>query len=646
MNAKAMTNDAVSGTWAFGVTAEDLAMLERFGLSDSEQVRLKELYGFSAEIKAALNGVRLLVLDHAKTLCTDMLIWMEHQEEFKGVVDALRSGGSGTALDLSRFLTGLFDAEYGGRYFSERLLIGRQIYASGVPPRIFATLYVWLFNVLEGLLRRRFVFRPQRLHSGINAINRLFALDAELTLHSWSRQMEDTRFADFQAQIEAISLSHAVIEFSLDGAILNANQNALNVYGYSLEELRGQRHSLFTDPAYEASNEYRMFWDRLNRGEYDAGEYRRIAKGGREIWVQAVYAPVLDEKGRPCKIIKYANDITFQKRQSADYQTRVRSYSAFIDEVAHGNLRQRVNAGGHDELSLIGQNLNTMTESLASMAGEVSQASNEIFGTLNQLQVAVNAQSAGASQQAAAVNQTTVTLEEIMATSTQTLVKAQQLGESADRTRREADLGLQTVKQTIGGMEDIRNQVENIAKTILALSEQTQQIGDITSVVTNLAQQSKMLAFNASIEAAKAGDAGRGFAVVAAEVKDLAEQSQQSTAQVQRILLDIRRAADRAVMATEDGCKGVDQGVNLVQKSGEVMRQLSAVVQDSAMASQQIVAAVRQEVAGIKQVTTSMNEINRVTAQFVAGTEEVKVASTRLGDVAGKLRDSVSVYKL
>jgi methyl-accepting chemotaxis protein len=332
----------------------------------------------------------------------------------------------------------------------------------------------------------------------------------------------------------------------------------------------------------------------------------------------------------------------------AEYQRQVKGYSAFIEEVAHGDLRQRVKVegDGRDELSLIGVNLNAMVESLADMAKQSGEASNALMSTLVQMQSSVNAQSAGASEQAAAVNETTATLEQIKATSAQTLAKTQQLGETAERTRREGEQGLQAVQQAIMGMEAIRARVENIAQTILALSEQTQQIGEITGVVTNLAQQSKMLALNASIEAAKAGDAGKGFAVVAAEVKELAEQSQQSTAQVQRILQDIRHATDRAVMATEEGSKGVDAGVVLVQKSGEVMKQLSEVIREAALASQQIVAAVRQEAVGVDQVTTAMSEINKVTAQFVASTQQTKVATAKLDEMAGKLKISVGSYKV
>jgi len=325
-------------------------------------------------------------------------------------------------------------------------------------------------------------------------------------------------------------------------------------------------------------------------------------------------------------------------------------YRDFIEKVSLGDLRERLvvhggNNQNDDALLSLGGNLNNMTEKLGLMTGNIREVGNTMISTVSELTSSVNAQSSGAAEQAAALNQTTATLEEIKQTSAQTLEKAQQLGAVAQRTKQESTQGLDAVAQAIEGMESIRARVDDIAQTILALSEQTQQIGEITEVVNGLAQQSKMLALNASIEAAKAGDAGKGFAVVADEVKELAEQSQQSTAQVQNILQDIRHATDRAVMATEEGSKGVDSGVALTERAGMSMRALGEVINDTATASQQIVAAVRQEAAGIDQVNTAMSEINKVTQQFVSSASQTKNAADNLTELAGQMQDSVSVYK-
>src|SRR5882757_8123880 len=133
------------------------------------------------------------------------------------------------------------------------------------------------------------------------------------------RKEELEAIQNMKGQIEAIHRSQAVIEFSLDGKILTANDNFLNALGYTLAEIQGKHHSMFVDPAYRQTPEYRMFWEKLGRGEFDAGQYKRIAKGGKEIWIQASYNAILDRKGRPFKVVKYATDITAQKMRDMDF---------------------------------------------------------------------------------------------------------------------------------------------------------------------------------------------------------------------------------------------------------------------------------------------------------------------------------------
>ncbi len=331
-------------------------------------------------------------------------------------------------------------------------------------------------------------------------------------------------------------------------------------------------------------------------------------------------------------------------REAADIRVRVMALREHVVRVASGDLTQRMAVTEQDDLSQLGGNLNMMTQNLATIASGTSAAVNTIQSTLSELQSAINNQSSGASEQATAVNETTVSLDQIKGMAAEAMDRVQVLGAKADLSRRESEQGSAAVAEAVASMAGILQRMEGIAQTILALSEQTQQIGDITSIVTNLAQQSKMLALNASIEAAKAGEAGKGFAVVAAEVRELAEQSQQSTAQVQKILLNIRRATDRAVMATEEGSKGVDAGVLSVQRSGEVMQKLREMVHETTMASHQIAAIVKQQFTGLEQVTHAMQDINKVTSQFVISAQQSRVASEDIANVVTTLHESVGIY--
>ncbi len=324
----------------------------------------------------------------------------------------------------------------------------------------------------------------------------------------------------------------------------------------------------------------------------------------------------------------------------------VNIFRSYSKRIATGDLTQRIRVKDGDEIGQLGNDLNTMTDSLSNITLQITESCHNMVTTLEEVKRAVSMQSTGASEQASSINEITASLEEIEKSSTQTMDKAKSLGEVAERTRERGQLGLEAVEQSIAGMKTVREKVQTIAQTILELSHQTQQVGEITAVVNTLAQQSKMLALNASIEAAKAGEAGKGFAVVAAEVKNLAEQSEQSTTQVQKILEDIRHATEKAVMATEEGTKGVDHGTVLVEQTGEIVRDLSDVIHDATIASQQIEAAIRQEGVGIEQITAGMNEINHVTSSFVSSVKETSEAIENLSNIAKNLKKYVDVYKI
>lgn len=326
--------------------------------------------------------------------------------------------------------------------------------------------------------------------------------------------------------------------------------------------------------------------------------------------------------------------------------TYVNIFREHSNRVASGNLTERIAVRSNDEMGLLGHDLNTMTENLSLITRQITEACLSMVSSLEEVKHSLNAQSSGASEQASSVNEITASLDEIEKSSIQTNEKAKSLGEVAELTREKGQLGLDAVEKSIVGMKEVRDKVQIIAQTILDLSNQTQQVGEITAVVNKLAQQSKMLALNASIEAAKAGEAGKGFAVVAAEVKTLAEQSEQSTFQVQKILEDISRATEKAVMATEEGTKGVDEGTRLVEQTGEVVRSLSGIIHDASMASQQIQAAIHQEGIGIEQITSGMNEINQVTSSFVASVNQTTEAIEKLSTISKNLKEYVDVYKI
>jgi len=340
-------------------------------------------------------------------------------------------------------------------------------------------------------------------------------------------------------------------------------------------------------------------------------------------------------------------DLKSVSMSKGELEETVSSYRSLVEKVATGDLTRKLDViDADDDLSQLGLNLNSMTENLRKMAGQVSQASHSLSTSMHQVQESVNSQSAGASEQAASIAETVSTLEEIRATSAQTMEKAVEMGDMAAQTTEAGEQGARMLGRTVEGMHSIREKMGAIATTILDLSDKTQQIGDIITTVNDLTQQTKMLSLNASIEAAKAGDAGKGFSVVAAEIRDLSEQSRQATSQIGKILTTIRTGAEKAVMATEEGQKEVDQGTSLVDQSGELLSKLLDLIRGTAISSQQIVAAVRQEASGIDQIAIAMDDINKATNQFVTASDQTKMVANDLNALAMLLREHAGAYKV
>ncbi|HHF7374878.1 methyl-accepting chemotaxis protein [Legionella bozemanae] len=381
----------------------------------------------------------------------------------------------------------------------------------------------------------------------------------------------------------------------------------------------------------------------------------RIAAGERDVVIQIQSEDKLGKLLLSLKTMQEAirkNEETLQTKEEESrelFEKLVNSSKKFrvhSSKVAAGDLRERLEIDKEDILQDLGKDLNSMTDGLASITKKISKVSNDIVTMVGTVLTAANEQAEGITSQASAINEISASLEEIDKSSKQTMAKAQTLREVAKNTYEQGKLGTESVEQSIQGIKASEEKMKLIAQTILDLSNHTQQIGDITSVVNTLAQQSKMLALNASIEASKAGEAGKGFAAVATEVRNLAEQSEQSTVQVQRILEDIRRTTEKAVTVTEEGAKTLDLGIKLIEKAGHVIQALSKMINEASISSQHIEVAIRQEAVGIEQIVESMNEINRTTSTFSSSIKEMMAFIHNLDDIAKHLKDDVNFYKV
>lgn len=312
--------------------------------------------------------------------------------------------------------------------------------------------------------------------------------------------------------------------------------------------------------------------------------------------------------------------------------------------IAAGDLA--VTVIPQSEKDVMGNALATMVAGLRSITGGIKEGVNVLASASSEIIASTAQVASSAAETATAVNETTATVEEVKQTTQLSSQKAQQVSASAQKSLQVSKQGKKSVEDAVMGMSRIREQMETIAESIVSLSEQGQAIGEIITTVNDLAEQSNLLAVNASIEAAKAGEHGKGFAVVALEVKSLAEQSKQATAQVRAILNDIQKATNAAVMATEQGSKAVEIGERQSGEAGEAIRVLADSVLESAHASTQISASSQQQSVGMDQVALAMENIKDASNLSVTGTKQVELSAQNLHELGQKLKQMVEQFKL
>lgn len=319
-----------------------------------------------------------------------------------------------------------------------------------------------------------------------------------------------------------------------------------------------------------------------------------------------------------------------------------RTMAGVADAIARGDLAQDVQPQSAQDV--LGTALQRMVGNLRTLVGALQQGAHNLGSAGSEILGAAAQQAAGATEQAAAISQTTATVDQVTASAEQAVQMATTVAETAEQASRVAGAGVTAVRDAAGGMADLRTRVQSIAENMLALSEQSQQIGEIITTVGDLADQSNLLALNAAIEASRAGEQGKGFTVVAQEIRTLAEQSKAATAQVRTILSDIQRATNAAVLATEQGAKGADAGAGLIARAGQTIDDLAALIQQAALSATQIAAAVRQHSLGMEQIATAMGDINQATTQNLAATTNTQQAAAHLTDLASHLTHLVADY--
>jgi methyl-accepting chemotaxis protein len=324
--------------------------------------------------------------------------------------------------------------------------------------------------------------------------------------------------------------------------------------------------------------------------------------------------------------------------------TNIREMANMTKRVAAGDLSVKV--APQSEKDVMGNALAIMVENLRAQTLAIHEGVNVLASSSGEILASATQVASSASETASAVNETTATVEEIKQTSQLASQKVRLVADNAQKSLQVSRQGKKSVEDSVLGMSRIREQMETIAESIVNLSEQGQAIGEIIATVNDLAEQSNLLAVNAAIEAAKAGEHGKGFAVVAHEVRSLAVQSKEATAQVRAILNDIQKATNAAVMATEQGSKAVEAGERQSGEAGEAIRLLADSIADSADASTQIAASSHQQMVGMEQVAQAMENIKEASTLTVTSTRQAEQSAQNLHELGLKLKGLVEQFKL
>ncbi|MEI6309190.1 MAG: methyl-accepting chemotaxis protein [bacterium] len=325
----------------------------------------------------------------------------------------------------------------------------------------------------------------------------------------------------------------------------------------------------------------------------------------------------------------------------------IRSMALAAARVAEGDLTVESSSSRRsDEIGTLARTFKGMVDALRSQVQAILAGVNSLAATSAEIQATVSQLAASATQSAAAVSETTATVEEVRQTAKLASQKARQVSESTQEVAQTSQRGEQSVSQAADAMNRIREQMNSIAASILRLSEQSQAIGEIIATVSDVAEQSNLLAVNAAIEAAKAGEQGKGFGVVAQEIRNLAEQSKQATAQVRSILSDIQKATSSAAMITEQGSKAVETGVLLSTEAGQSISQLASGVEETVQAATQIAASSQEQLIGMEQTAQAMESIKQASAANVASTRQLETAAKDLNALGQQLKQLAERYKV
>lgn len=466
----------------------------------------------------------------------------------------------------------------------------------------------------------------------------------------------------------AVDTGSASIEFEPDGTIISANSNFVNTVGFKNEsDLVGQHHRILCDKSYADSQEYSQFWKDLANGVVQSGEFRRIGKGGNDVWIQASYVPVRNEEGNVYKVIKIATDVT-------DVKIPILQVKDIIGKIAQGDLTKKFDETASGYVKEMGDALNTALDNLNALLNNIQENSNllgasseqmltksdQMQGTTQEVASAIGQMAEGTQQQAEQIDQASQLLEGVRSASMEVTDKSQDINKAAEASQGSVTVGLETVKKVVDSMTEIRESAETTSESIDVLTERSEEIARTLNVITDIAAQTNLLALNAAIEAARAGDAGRGFAVVAEEIRKLAEDSRKSAGDIEKVISAVGKDIASAGKAISTMDSSVKIGNEASGDAEKVFNEISVSTDQTLKLSVEVLSSAETQTQNIDDTVKNIEQIVVVSEETASGTEEIATSSKDLSngmdefnstskglaEIATQIQEGVSKFSL
>ena len=414
-----------------------------------------------------------------------------------------------------------------------------------------------------------------------------------------------------RGKLEALSRAQAVIEFTPEGEIITANENFLNALGYQPGEIVGRHHSMFCEPDYARSAEYKQFWRELGAGRFSTGQFTRVNKKGEPIYIQASYNPIIDDSGRVFKVVKFATDVS-------ERVIVVKELGAGLGRLADCNIRQTIDVPFGSEFEPLRRDFNASIGAFQETLMGVLRQTGTLNGSSQEMHEAADQMSARTKEQAASLEEASAALEQVTSTVRASSANTVETRKLVRQALEAATASSSVVQETITAMKRIDDASGEITKII--------------GVIDEIAFQTNLLALNAGVEAARAGEAGKGFAVVAQEVRELAQRSATAAKEIKTLI--------------DKSGREVTEGVRLVDETGSALHEIETFVASIDSNVQSLATAAQEQATGLSEINSTVSQLDRMTQQNAVMVEKTTTISRTLAAGAAQLVELVNHFKL